>query len=148
MLRPAIFQNRKPMFFDNEFDRFFDHAFSGFWGNDFQGLNGFRADVLDQGSQYLLQAELPGFRKEDISVDLSGDMLTITASHTEDTDKSDDKKNYIRKERKYQSYQRSFYVEGVTPSEIDAEYKNGILEITFPKKETLSNEENKRIEVK
>lgn len=154
MLRPALFGTRKPMFFDNEFDRFFDNAFgdafpsSFFENNPLNSMKGFSTDVIDQGDHYLLQAELPGFKKEEIAVNLSNDTLTISASHNEETDNKDKEKQYIRKERHYSSYQRSFYVEGIAPSDIQAEYKDGILEVTFPKKEITQKEEPKKIEVK
>lgn len=148
MLRPALFEATKPMFFDNTFDKLFENAFTNFWGNGVSHFDGFKTDVIDQGDNYLLQAELPGFQKEDISIDLSNDVLTISASHKEESNKEDKKHNYIRKERYYSSYSRSFYVEGITSNDIDASYKEGILEVTFPKKEIAKAEEPKRIEIK
>ncbi|MDD3206785.1 MAG: Hsp20/alpha crystallin family protein [Lachnospiraceae bacterium] len=148
MLRPALFEATKPMFFDNAFDKFFENAFTDFWGNGLSRSEGFNTDVLDQGDHYLLQAELPGFNKEDINIDLADDKLTISAAHQEENNEEDKKHNYIRKERRYNSYTRSFFVEGVTPDDINASYKDGILEVTFPKKELAAAEEPKRIEVK
>lgn len=137
------------MFFDNAFDKFFDNAFTDFWGNSLSHMEGFNTDVIDQGDYYLLQAELPGFQKDDINIDLADDTLTISAVHTEETEDSKDKKhNYIRKERCYNSYRRSFYVQGITPADINASYKDGILEVSFPKKEITATEEPQRIEVK
>ncbi len=148
MLRPTLFEKTRPLFFDNSFEKMFENAFTNFWGNNLNPLEGFRTDVIDQGDHYLLQAELPGFKKEDINIDLANDTLTISASHKEESTDENNKNNYIRKERRYSSYSRSFYVEGITPGDIDASYKNGILEVTFPKKEITSAEEPKRIEIK
>jgi len=148
MLRPALFDTTKPMFFDNAFDKFFENAFTDFWGNGLSRSEGFNTDVLDQGDHYLLQAELPGFSKEDINIDLNNDTLTISASHNEEKNEEDKKHNYIRKERRYNSYTRSFYVEGVKPEDIQASYKDGILDVTFPKKEIAVTDEPKRIEIK
>ena len=89
-----------------------------------------------------------GFSKEDINIDLNNDTLTISAFHNEEKNEEDKKHNYIRKERRYNSYTRSFYVEGVKPEDIQASYKDGILDVTFPKKEIAVTEEPKRIEIK
>lgn len=150
MLRPALFDNRsyKPMYFEDTFDKMFDETFKNFWGNNELGrCDAFRTDVIDQGENYLLQAELPGFRKEDINIDLKNDLLTISASHKEES--TDEEKNkYIRKERYYSSYSRSFRVNNVEADDIDAAYNNGILEVTFPKKELAQKDTAQKIEVK
>ena len=103
--------------------------------------------MIDQGDSYLLQAELPGFDKSDINIDLKDNLLTISASHKEEKNE-DSKDKYIRRERYYSSYSRSFRVNDVEPGDIDASYNNGILEVKFPKKELAAKEEVKRIEVK
>ena len=67
------------MFFEDSFDKMFDNAFRDFWGNnELERHDAFRTDVIDQGDSYLLQAELPGFQKEDINIDLKNDLLTIS----------------------------------------------------------------------
>ena len=150
MLRPALFNNRtyRPMFFDDSFDQMFDNAFKNFWGNnELSTFDAFKTDVIDQGDNYLLQAELPGFDKSDINIDLKDNLLTISASHKEEKDE-EDKNKYIRKERYYSSYSRSFRVNDVEAGDIDASYNNGILEVKFPKKELAAKEEVKKIEVK
>lgn len=141
MLRPALFDSARSMLFDNAFDNFF--------GNDPWHNETFSTDVIDKGDHYLLQAELPGFDKEDIHIDLADDTLTISAQHSEERDENEGRKHdYIRRERRFSSYRRSFYVQGVTPEDIDASYKNGILEVAFPKKEFSVSEEPKKIEIK
>ena len=150
MLRPALFNNRtyRPMFFDDSFDRMFDDAFKNFWGNnELATFDAFKTDVIDQGDGYLLQAELPGFDKSDINIDLKDNLLTISASHKEEKDE-EDKNKYIRRERYYSSYSRSFRVNDVEAGDIDASYNNGILEVKFPKKELAAKEEIQKIEVK
>lgn len=150
MLRPALFDRRsyKPMFFEDSFDKMFDDAFRDFWGsNELERRDAFRTDVIDQGDSYLLQAELPGFDKEDINIDLKNDLLTISASHKEEKDE-EDKNKYIRKERYYSSYSRSFRVNNMEASDIDASYSNGILEVRLPKKDVESQNTVQRIEVK
>lgn len=150
MLRPSLLNNRnyKPAFFDDSFDRMFDDAFHNFWGgNELATFDAFKTDVIDQGDKYLLQAELPGFDKSDINIDLKDNLLTISASHKEEKDE-EDKNKYIRRERCYSSYSRSFRVNDIEAGDIDASYNNGILEVSFPKKDLTAKEEVKRIEVK
>lgn len=150
MLRPSLLNNRnyKPAFFDDSFDRMFDDAFHSFWGgNELATFDAFKTDVIDQGDKYLLQAELPGFDKSDIQIDLKDDLLTISASHKEEKNE-EDKNKYIRRERYYSSYSRSFRVNDVQAGDIDASYNNGILEVSFPKKDLTAKEEVARIEVK
>jgi HSP20 family protein len=76
MLRPAIFEPTGPLFFDRVFHDFF--------GDGFYHFDNFNTDVIDKGDSYMLQAELPGFDKEEINVDLDKDTLTISASHKEE----------------------------------------------------------------
>ena len=150
MLRPALFNDRsyKPAFFEDTFDKMFEDAFKNFWGgNELGRYEAFRTDVIDQGDNYLLQAELPGFNKEDIHIDLKNDLLTISASHKEEKDE-EEKNKYIRKERYYSSYSRSFRVDNVDTGDIDASYTNGILEVSFPKKNLESKDTIQKIEVK
>ena len=83
----------------------------------------------------------------DINIDLKDNLLTISASHKDEKNEEDENK-YIRRERYYSSYSRSFRVDNVEPGDIDASYNNGILEVKFPKRELAAKEEVKRIEVK
>ena len=73
----------------------------------------FRTDILDKGDRYLLEAELTGLKKEDIHLDLEGDILTIRAEHTEEKEDKDEKRQYVRRERRYGSFSRSFDVSGI-----------------------------------
>lgn len=98
----------------------------------FGDMSQFRCDIQDKGDRYLLEAELPGFEKEDISLELNGDTMAITARHnSEKEDKGDG--SYLRRERKFGSYSRCFNVSGIDTEGIKAAYRNGILEITLPK---------------
>ena len=97
-------------------------------------LNNCRTDIRDDGDKYVMESELPGFDKEDIKLDINGSQLTIAAEHSTSNDEKDDKGNYIRRERKFGSYKRSFDIGDVDTDAISAEYKNGILIIDLPKK--------------
>lgn len=112
------------------------NAFHDFEDDFFNGtsITSCKTDIKDAGDKYVLEAELPGFDKSDIKLDLNGDNLVITAEHSENTDEKDADGKYIRRERTYGSYQRSFDVSSVDTDKIDAEYKNGILILNLPKK--------------
>ncbi len=95
----------------------------------------FKTDIRDDGDKFVLEAELPGFEKEDINIDLKDGTLTIAAEHTAENDKKDNDGNYIRRERSYGSFSRSFDVTNIDENAIAATFKNGVLELTLPKKE-------------
>ena len=150
MLRPALFNNRtyKPAFFDDSFDQMFDNAFKNFWGNnELATFDAFKTDVIDQGDSYLLQAELPGFDKSDINIDLKDNFLTISASHKEEKNE-EDKSKYIRRERYAGTMQRSFYVGGhVQQEDIRARYENGVLRLEIPKEDSQVVEKSRYIAI-
>ncbi len=128
-----------------------ERAFFGgrpFGGSEgvFGGLAEFKTDIQDKGDSYLLEADLPGFRKEDIHIDLDGDTMTIRAERHSEREQKDKEGNYLRCERSYGSYQRSFDVSGIEESGLKAEYTDGVLKLTMPKKQqTVSSA--RRIEI-
>jgi len=95
----------------------------------------FSTDIRDEGAHYLLQAELPGFSKEDIDLDVKDGILTISATHEQSEEQKKD--NYICRERRYGSFQRSFNLEGIQEDQICASYQNGVLELTLPKRQEV-----------
>ena len=114
----------------NIFDTF-DNFARDFFRKSNADLPAFRTDIRDTGDSYVLEAELPGFQKEDITLDLKDGILTITAQHAETTDQKEG--GYIRRERRYGSFQRSFDVTGIEEGGITAAYESGILSLTLPK---------------
>ena len=80
-------------------------------------------------------------------MDLKDNILTISASHNEEKNEEDKNTKYIRKERHTTSYSRSFRVANVTHEDIKAAYNNGVLEVTFPKRDALPEKETKKIEI-
>lgn len=113
------------------FDRFEKSFFDGF-GKEFSA---FRTDIVEKDDQYVLQAELPGFNKEDIKISIEGNNLTIRAEHKDEKDEKDEQKNFVRKERRYGSFARSFDITGIDADGISAQYNNGILELDLPKEQ-------------
>ncbi|MBQ6274813.1 MAG: Hsp20/alpha crystallin family protein [Oscillospiraceae bacterium] len=116
----------------NVYDPFraFDELERNFF-NDRQTLS-FRTDVIDTGDAYKLDAELPGFKKEDISIDVENDCLTISVVRK--PEEGDKRPNYVKRERVFGSFSRSFDVSGINVEGIQASYQDGILTLTMPKK--------------
>ena len=98
----------------------------------FGGAASFRTDVKDTGDAYVIEAELPGFKKEDITVSVEEDVLTVTATRKEE--KSDKKDGYLRRERSYGSFSRSFDVSQVEADRITGSLEDGILTLQLPKR--------------
>ncbi|MBQ3537218.1 MAG: Hsp20/alpha crystallin family protein [Clostridia bacterium] len=97
----------------------------------------FKADIRKSEDGYILEADLPGFEKKDISVDIEGDVLTIKAERHSESEDKDKKENFIRIERSYGSYERSFDVSGIDTDKIGAKYENGVLTLSMPGKEPV-----------
>ncbi len=100
-------------------------------------LGEFKTDIRDAGDSLVLEADLPGFKKDDIHVELNGDALTITAERHSEFEQKDKKGNYLRCERSYGSYSRSFDTAGIDTSRIKAVYTDGVLRLTLPKREQV-----------
>lgn len=112
--------------------RVFDDMERSFFGSN-SAVSAFRTDVTDTGDAFKLEAELPGFKKEDIKLDVENDCLTISAErHMENDEK---KHNFVKRERFYGSYSRSFDVSGINVDGIEASYENGVLTLNMPKKQ-------------
>lgn len=109
-----------------------------FWGDG--ASNSFRTDITETGGAYKLEADLPGFAKEDIKVDIDDDVLVIKAERKESRDEKSDQGDYIRRERYYGSYARSFNVSEIDVEGITAAYENGVLTLTMPKKQPVKPE--------
>ena len=116
---------------ENDFDRLFDVFDEPFLTN-FKAPD-FKVDVKDNGTSYELTAELPGLKKEDISLTYEDHYLTIATKKSEDNDEKDEKGNYVRRERRSSSMSRSFYIDDVDASKIDASFSNGVLHVNMPK---------------
>ena len=106
--------------------------------------NKMKCDIYEKGGDYHIEMDIPGFDKDDIKIESKDGYLTITAEKT--MEDNDEDKNYIRRERSYGKYTRSFYLGNYDDSLVEAEFKNGILKITVPKKE--QNENKNYIEIK
>ena len=143
MLMPSIFN-------DNVFDDFFDFPFyddraeKKLYGH--HAANLMKTDIQEHDDGYTLEMDLPGFKKDEIKIELNNGYMTISAAKGLDEDEKDKKSGkYIRRERYTGSCQRSFYVgEDVTEEDIKAEFKHGILKLFVPKKEAKPAVEQKK----
>ena len=108
-------------------------------------VSAFRTDVLDTGDAFKLECELPGFKKEDIKLDVENDCLTISAERK--AENKDEKDNYIKRERFYGSFTRCFDVSGINVDAIEASYTDGMLNVLLPKK-AAEVPASRRLEIK
>ena len=118
---------------------FFDDMF-----NDLTPSNNMKCDVYEKDGAYNIEVDVPGFKKEDISIEVKNGYLTITASKESSSD--DEGKNYIYHERKYGKYERSFYLGELKTDDISASFEDGTLKIVVPKVDEDRNK--KTIEIR
>ena len=128
------------MFSENLFDDLFNDAFGrDMWNMDktLYGKNAARimkTDVHETEEGYELDVDLPGFKKDEIGIELKDGYLTITASKGLDKDEKEKKtRRVIRQERYMGTSQRTFYVGDVRPEELKCKYESGVLTINVPK---------------
>ena len=141
MMMPSIFG-------ENLFDDFMnDFAFPAFpdvdkalYGKHAKNL--MKTDVKDTKDGYEVDIDLPGFKKDEIKIQLNNGTLTVSAAKGLDKDEEDKEKKYVRRERYAGAMSRSFYVgEHVTEEDVHPKYENGILSFTIPKKEQKAVEQ-------
>lgn len=107
-----------------------------------------KTDVRETDSGYEVDIDLPGFKKDEIDVQLDNGYLSISAAKGLDKEEKDKEGKYIRKERYAGSMSRSFYVgDAITEDDIKAKYESGILRLSIPKKEAKQVETTKRIAI-
>ena len=107
-----------------------------------------RTDIKDDGTNYLMDMELPGFKKDEIQIELKDGYLTVSAEKGLDKDEEDKKGKYIRKERYAGALSRTFYLgEEIREEEIKAKFENGILSVSIPKEEEKKVEGPKHISI-
>ena len=109
----------------------FDELERAFFSDN--ALSEFKTDIQEDGDNFVLEADLPGFKKEDVNVELKNGYLTIATSKSLDKDEKDQKGRYIRQERYSGTCSRSFYVgDAVKKEDIHAKFEDGILHIQLP----------------
>ena len=152
MLMPSIFGENLfddffgdfPFYYD---DRAMKDAEKKLYGHKANHV--MKTDIKEMNNGYELVVDLPGFKKDEIKLELENGYLTISAAKGLDKDETDKKTGkYIRRERYAGNLSRSFYIgEGVKQEDIKAAFKNGILSITVPKEDKTAKEEKKYITI-
>ena len=143
------------IFGENLFDDFFNDPFgmmnvseghNPLYGKHAKNL--MKTDIREHEEGYELDIDLPGFKKDEINVQLDNGYLTISATKGLDKDEQDKKGKYIRKERYAGAMQRSFYVgDAVTQEDVKAKFEDGILRLSIPKKDAKAVETKKTIAI-
>ena len=124
----ALIPRLMPNYLDNVFDEFFTPT-----KDDFSKM---KCDIYEKDGIYTMEMDIPGFDKKDVNIEIDdNDYLTITAEKKYENDEEDKDKNYVRRDRSYGKYQRSFYIGDIDKEKIDASFENGILKVVMPKKE-------------
>ena len=129
------------IFGENLFDDFFNDDFEMFpmrnTRNELYGKRGknlMKTDVRETADSYELDVDLPGFKKEEVHVDLKDGYLSISAAKGLNRDRQDQEGRYIRQERFAGACSRSFYVgDTVEPTDVSARFEDGILRVSLPK---------------
>lgn len=137
------------IFSENIFDNFFGDDFFGehspLYGK--HGKNLMKTDIHEKDGGYELAIDLPGFKKDEISLDIKDGYLSISAQKGLDKDEEDKKGRIIRQERYAGVCSRSFYVGDVKPEDVKAKYESGVLTITLPMDEPKKLENKSRITI-
>jgi Molecular chaperone (small heat shock protein) len=120
----------------NAVDRSF---WDDFFGEDLLPVKfgSFKTDITENDKEYVIEADLPGFAKEAIQLEMTDNRLTISAKKDDAVEENKD--NYIRKERYVGEVSRTFIVDDVKEEDIKAEFKDGVVKVILPKKEPAAN---------
>ena len=144
MLMPSIFGEN--LFNDDWMNFGFPEVEKALYGK--HASHEMKTDVRETDSGYEVDIDLPGFKKDEINVQLDNGYLTISAAKGLDKDEQDKKGKYIRKERYAGAMQRSFYVgDAVTQEDVKAKFEDGILRLSIPKKDAKAVETKKTIAI-
>ena len=144
MLMPSIFGEH--LFNDDWMDFGFPEVDKALYGK--HASHEMKTDVKETDSGYEVDIDLPGFKKDEINVQLDNGYLSISAAKGLDKEEKNKEGKYIRKERYAGAMSRSFYVgDALTQEDIKAKYESGILRLSIPKKEAKQVEATKRIAI-
>lgn len=103
-----------------------------------------RCDIYEKDGIYHVEMDVPGMKKEDIKIETEDGYMTISVTKNEEVE--DSSKNYIRKERYFGCYERRFYIGDIDEENIKAEFKEGVLNVSFPEGKPTTNKKNIQID--
>ncbi len=145
---PTLFRDNlfDDMFNFDDFDKEMDRMMRPLYGKHAQNV--MKTDVRETENSYELDIDLPGFKKDEIKVELDNGYLSISASKGLDKDEENNKGKYIRRERYAGAMNRTFYIGNhLTQQDIKAKFEDGILKISVPKKDVQQVAANKHIAI-
>ena len=141
---PSIFgENLFDEFFDDAFDRRLWNGSNALYGKHARNL--MKTDVQENENGYTLSVDLPGFKKDEVNVELKDGYLTVSAQKGLDKDETDKQGRYIRRERYAGSCSRSFYVGDLKPEDIRGKFESGVLTLSMPKQSPALPQQPNRI---
>ena len=140
---PSIFGENLFDEFFSDFDRNFFPARDQLYGKHAKNL--MKTDVKEHKNCYKISIDLPGFKKDEVNVELKDGYLTVSAAKGLDKDEEDKEGRYIRQERYAGACSRSFYVGDVRADEVKCKFEFGVLTLTIPKKDAKAIETSNRI---
>jgi len=124
---------------------FGEEFFREFFGGS--AAAGMKVDVEDRGDSYLMETDLPGTKRENVEITVEDGVMTIAVRQTDEKKEENDGHSYVYRERHTMNMSRSFSLEGVDEEGITAEYADGVLRLTLPKKTEQSGPQPRRIEI-
>ncbi|MBS1583191.1 MAG: Hsp20/alpha crystallin family protein [Bacteroidetes bacterium] len=137
-----------PSFFDDDALRFPRLAWPDVFNEPFyrDGGNLPAVNIKDNTKSFDLELAVPGYKKEDLKVNVEGDVLTISSEKKSETE--EEKKGYTRREYSYRSFSRSFTLpENADGDQVKASYENGVLKLSIPKTKALPEKHGKEVRI-
>lgn len=122
---------------------YLDDLFDNFFASE---TNTLKCDIYEKEGSFHLEMDIPGFKKEEIKIESNKGNIIVSAEKETSNEEKDTDKKYLRRERVYGKFQRSFYLGDIEENNIEASFNNGTLHIIVPKQE--EKETKKFIEVK
>jgi len=114
----------------------FSQLFNNFFNDDFSVPSnsidgGFKVDLKENDNEYIIQADLPGVKKEAINIEYNNNYITISTKVDDSVEEKED--TYVRRERHFGEFKRSLYIDNIDADKIDASFSNGVLDVKLPK---------------
>lgn len=143
---PSIFgEDLFDDFFGDPFEMMVPQSRNPLYGKHAKNL--MKTDVKETDTSYKLAIDLPGFKKDEVNVELKDGYLTVSASKGLDKDEEDKEGRFIRQERYAGACSRSFYVGDIRPEDVQCKYEFGVLKLTLPKQAPKALETNTKIAI-
>ena len=143
-----------PSTFTGLVDQLFQDNLTRFFNDDFWGFNGVNrsvqvpVNIKETDKTYEMELVAPGLRKEDLKLNISDDLLTVSFEHREENNQGSEQQGWLKQEYRHQSFSRSFNLDDtIDANKITAKYQDGILHLSLPKKEG-AQKISKTIEIK